>query len=779
MNIRADTPRPQSLAEILSSIGASAAFASHFSIEADPQLHVEDIGEVLLPVSAHTVHRLCTVAQLAQHDDESQTRLDRHVCNTWEIAASQLRFDSPQWPSTLARALDCISRDLGLPHGTPLDAQLHKLLIYAPGQCLATHQDAESSDGMLVITLPSHFCGGELVVSHRGQTLRSRGSASTLDLIAFYADCRHEVRSVTEGYRVALTYNLIARDGLRVEHVCTPREIDALADAVRTFWHTPAASRWVGNRATEEPPDRLVYLLDHEYTPNGLSWNHLRGVDSARAAALRQVAGQLNAEIFLAFAEMHETWSAEDGSKVPRRHWKARNGDDGDGLTDDHAAGLELIELIDRDIELRHWIAANGSRMESDNNGVDHTELCFTGNASDCTPFQTDYEGYPGNVGKMIDRWYHRAAVVMWPRQRAFVIRARLSPRWAIEQIADRLEHGDTAQALQWAQALLPFWKQATGSDGGALLDTTLAVCAALDDEPTAAVLLAPFLLEQLTPDMAPSLLRLLERHGLSWCEERLRQWSETHWIDGEQHSNWLAQTLPALTHAWSHAADVSGVELAAALAKNRWNWLRQYLARMQADPYSKDSARVQAMVAVSPALWALIRASHDIHDERLRQQVIDTLLSADLPLQVPLDMLHAASAEVPAAADFGLAPVQAYCVQALAGRLAQPPRTENDCSITPPADCVRIPELGETLVRFLSSPTQQRLEWLLAEDKQQTIRQFIDRHELPVQHETRRSSRPYILVLEKLPTLFEREMAERQFWASELAWLQRAADRQ
>ena len=60
------------------------------------------------------------------------------------------------------------------------------------------------------------------------------------------------------------------------------------------------------------PPDRLVYLLDHEYTRRGLQWNRLKNADAQRAAALQEVARELDCEIFLALADVHETWSCED-----------------------------------------------------------------------------------------------------------------------------------------------------------------------------------------------------------------------------------------------------------------------------------------------------------------------------------------------------------------------------------------------------------------------------------------------------------------------------------
>jgi hypothetical protein len=44
-----------------------------------------------------------------------------------------------------------------------------------------------------VVTLPSRYTGGELIVEHNEERKAYRGSKTALSLVAFYADCRHEV----------------------------------------------------------------------------------------------------------------------------------------------------------------------------------------------------------------------------------------------------------------------------------------------------------------------------------------------------------------------------------------------------------------------------------------------------------------------------------------------------------------------------------------------------------------------------------------------------------
>lgn len=54
-------------------------------------------------------------------------------------------------------------------------------------------------------------------------------------------------------------------------------------------------------------------------------------------------------------------------------------------------------------------------------------------------------------------------------------------------------------------------------------------------------------------------------------------------------------------------------------------------------------------------------------------------------------------------------------------------------------------------------------------------VHQRIDRYELPVRHETRRSGAPYTLVLEKTKALFSREDAARRAWQADRDWLSAA----
>ena len=123
-----------------------------------------------------------------------------------------------------------------------------------------------------MVSLPSSHTGGELLIEHSGKTVAYQASAGEVSVAAFYADCRHEVKPVRTGYRVTLACNLLLDCDPAGE---VPAEPSAEAARYLTEHFTTRVSRWKGDG--REPPDRLVYLLDHEYTRRALELGPAQG----------------------------------------------------------------------------------------------------------------------------------------------------------------------------------------------------------------------------------------------------------------------------------------------------------------------------------------------------------------------------------------------------------------------------------------------------------------------------------------------------------------------
>ena len=792
-------PVPEQIGELLGRIAGHGTFAARRSARTD-DLHIEvkGVGVLRFPVSRAQAERLCHVARPARYGRGDQTLLDERVRNAWEVPKSRVRIDRRRWKRTLLPVLDRLRRDLGLPGGYELKAELHSMLVYAPGQFFLPHQDSEKADemvGTLVVTLPSSFKGGAFVIEHRGEKVTYRGSKQLLSCIAFYADCHHEVRPVKQGYRIVLTYNLMCE---RVRGAASstavsssspdPATVDALAERLREHFETPLPSRrpWDEDAPPQDPPNRLVYLLDHQYTERGLGWNRLKGDDVACVAALRTAAEQAGCEMVLALAEIHETWSCMDDGWDERWYARSRSwrrGEDDEWYADDDPPADDpdqymLVDLQDWGIRLDRWMDAAGKKTEPILTDVYDYEVSSTTPTSALDPYASEYEGYMGNYGNTMDRWYRRAAAVLWPRERAFAVRAEASPTWALTTLKKRIRAGSVPEAQELAESLLPFWGRAAMREKRrGFFDKALSVAEGLTAPELAETLLQPFRVEALTPRRAPAFVALVRRYGERWARTLLSQWSTPHdsWMrlpDGDRLA-WLA-SLPRLCEALSAGDDREGTAAARLLVHDQWGWLSDAIeaARRSGPPSVRDEALSRLATPILAFLEAaVIGNAGDLHQEAV------TLLCADengvlLPCLTSVLSTASESLAPEVQAALGLPTVQRRCVELLEMRLSVPARDENDWSIALPDDCCC--ELCRTLAGFLAARDEKRLDWPLAKERRRHVHGILDTHELPVRHETRRSGRPYTLVLTKTDALFDREEAERRSWQTDLDWLAR-----
>ncbi len=398
---------------------------------------------------------------------------------------------------------------------------------------------------------------------------------------------------MTSGYRAALTFNLFldAVDHRRERRSAKP--VDALVELVREHFATPRQARGP-SRGVEPAPERFVYLLDHEYTQKGLSWRALKNGDALRAELLREVAERLDCEVVLALADVHETWSCEDdwgysgyGYGRRRRGWSARyDEDDGDEETD-RDEDYTLIELFDSDVELRHWVGTSNKRVQAISGEVLDDEICFTKPSVDLEPFKSEHEGYTGNAGNTVDRWYHRAAVLLWPRTRTFAIRAKASPAWGIREIAKALARGKLDVARQRIGELLPFWNSvAPHEKAPGLADQVFHVAYAVDDAKLATALVDPINIEQVVPKLASRWVDLLARYGLTWCTHVFERWTsrDERYGDTKPRSTWLG-TLPALAAPLCARGGDEGVELVRRIARPQPGAVRSARHQARRDP--------------------------------------------------------------------------------------------------------------------------------------------------------------------------------------------------
>ena len=169
---------------------AQTAFSVELAVRLDDlSLEVEGFGRVTFPMTPAKARRLLGLGQPARFGRGEQTLTDPDVRDTWEIPKHLVRAE---WNDAILKViLATVQEELGLPNGAVLTAELHSLLVYEPNQFFLPHQDSEKDDSMvgtLVVTLPSSYTGGELMVGLGEEWKSYRGSKTALSLVAFYAE---------------------------------------------------------------------------------------------------------------------------------------------------------------------------------------------------------------------------------------------------------------------------------------------------------------------------------------------------------------------------------------------------------------------------------------------------------------------------------------------------------------------------------------------------------------------------------------------------------------
>lgn len=731
-------PREQ-IALLLEGGESRGSFSAEMSAPvAGVTLSVVGVGSVRLPVGAAQERALVSVAHPAMFGLGEQTLTDTSVRDTWELTADQVSLGGG-WEHLLDAALAEVHEGLGLPKGARLRAELYSLLVYGPDQFFAPHQDSEKRDEMvatMVVSLPSVHTGGELVVRHGGQTRTYRHlSRDTIGFVAFYADCVHEVRPVRSGRRVTLTFNLLVTRDTETIEIDPDEELAAL---LGEHFATPVQRRW--SQGPTPTPNHLVVLLDHQYSERGLAAGRLKGRDVEWVSRLRTAAHRADCLSALALAEIRQTWDAyeEDSS------WGDRYDDDGRS-----SSSYDVGELIDDEISLGWWKRAGVGSGERISLGVGESEVCAVTPTASMTPYESQYEGYMGNYGNTLDRWYRRAAIVLWPNERDFVARAEADLPTAIAELDARLTDGDDLdQARADAEELVDLLRPG----GAGLLAPLLSVAEALDDAELAYRLLARLGGDGLTADHATTFAAVVTRYGDAWVRRLIESWFP---VGGYRlgYWEWASDTLPDLARA---LGQVGAANVVAHVCRRIWASLSVSVGEaLKAGPRS----RATSMASIVEPAEALLKAA----DTDLAEEFVSSLASLDdgvLDLDLPL--LRRLGVDAPSL-------LVGDAARRLERVLAVPRRPADDWSIRwSGCGC----DLCETLGDFLADRDATVLDWRLRADRRQHVHQRIEAAELPVTHRTIRKGSPYTLRLTKRPDLHDEEGARLRQASADLRWL-------
>jgi hypothetical protein len=482
---------------------------------------------VKVPIAPKQVRELIEHARPAKYGLKDKTLYNPTVRNVWEITAEDINIVSENWAGVLGNALEDLGFELNIPKGSSLEPHLHNMVIYGPGQFFAAHQDSEKMPGMvatLVVLLPSNFRGGSLVVDHHGRKLNfGRPKDNTISLIAFYADCHHLVEPVTSGYRIALTYNLVMTQPETVAP--TNQEQDLIVALDQYFAKSDADNPRGYSRAI---PKWFVFLLDHQYTSSSLSWSLLKGSDRHYVGKLLAAAEALNLEPYLALADIHESWEAESEDFYQRGRRRRDYSDDFNDVED-----LKIIEgeQISDECTLNYWIDRAGRDVNFKAHYVTDSMLCWAKSTSKFDPFRSEYEGYQGNYGNTIDKWYHRAAIVLWPKDSHYKSLFSICHSMAYREVTILLEqdlHGGRKAVEQILDQV-----QASRSQDKESLVALFKIAHLAQDPNLAKRLTEKVRITSLCKSSHKHLIALFKQYGEKWMIQQVNTWEISAKSDG------------------------------------------------------------------------------------------------------------------------------------------------------------------------------------------------------------------------------------------------------
>jgi hypothetical protein len=756
------------LRRALSKIDRPGSFCTSGSAPAVlPGLEVKGLGPVGLPLAASQAKELKKHCHQAPYGKGTETVVDPKVRRVWRMEPDRFSLTNPDWTRFIAETVARVQEGLGL-EKQQLKSHLYDLLLYEPGGFFLPHRDGEKLDRMvatLVIVLPSSYEGGELVVRHDGQE-RTIDFGDPDDrpfhshFAAFYADCEHEIRPLRKGYRLCLVYNLSLAKSKKTKAVAAPRASEHIEE-VRTILR-----EWTADDSAR----KLAITLDHQYTQDGLSWDTLKGVDRAKAQVLDEAAREAGCEVYLALLTFWESGSAEEddyggGSGYGygrRRYWDDEEEDEEEDEDDDDddqdiAGEYTMEEVFDSRLTAKNWIDREGNTLPIGELNVGEDELLDRAALTKVKP-EEEYEGFTGNEGMTLERWYRHAAIILWPAKRRFEVICDVDSRNVVPELKQmvarwRQSRGDAAaalkaQCLELAAAILAKWPEAgpygrfrpEGPAAGDLLETLDT----LDDPGLIGDFLGGVLVRDVSVEPGKSLVAIGQRHGWGTFQRQLLAVMKGT-TQGSMERNvrlleLIATARPRKKEGWAELVAAIAQELVAAI---------EALDRRSSstDWQYREVKRAEILEGLARSLIAADRRD-------VLSRFVDHALA--LPKRYPLRTAHLAAlaalrpwlkkhVKQPIAA---LTHWLASCREQLEALTAQVPQEPTDFRRSAAIGC-KCAECAE-LSRFLKDPKESVHRFSAREERRKHLEHRIREHRCDLDLKTERRGSPYTLVCTK-----------------------------
>jgi hypothetical protein len=424
-----------------------------------PRVEVEGAGTLSFPVPDGQIAAIVRRAKRAPYGRGQETIVDTSVRKVWQVAPGKVKIGGKSWAANFETILSKVRAGLGCEDAS-VSAELYKLLVYDRGGFFLAHRDTEKTEGMfgtLVVTLPSTYRGGALRIRHAGREVTvdtNTVDPSELSYVAFYADCEHEALPVREGNRICLAYNLVQKHSKSRHRILQAPEYESQI--------TEAAAILDQFLRAPDAPAKIAWLLDHQYSPAGLSFLALKGADAAKARVLVQAAARAQCAAHLAIVHIGESGAAEpedDYFYRSRRH-RYRNYHDEDEQDDDEDASFTVATVDDTWQYVDAWRDTDDRVVGFGRIPITGGELLPAGALDREPPDEKRLTEASGNEGATYERSYHRAALLLWHQSRSVDVLLQAGVVAALPYLKQLAAGGKRAlpEAIAVAERILEAW---------------------------------------------------------------------------------------------------------------------------------------------------------------------------------------------------------------------------------------------------------------------------------------------------------------------------------
>ncbi|EFR04196.1 hypothetical protein MGYG_07203 [Nannizzia gypsea CBS 118893] len=393
----------------------------------NPNLHINGLNRVVkLPLSSDDTKAIIDHCHRSPFGKGEETLVDTSVRKCWELNTTEFSITTPEWGNYMKRIVADVIKGLGVADKAgSIRADPYKLLLYEKDAFFLSHQDSTKAEGMfatLVICLPTEHEGGEIVLNHQGKRMKFKTSTTSkagFSYAAWYSDIFHQIKPITNGHRLVLTYNLILEGSSGVPSAPSSKSTP-LINALK-FWQS---------RVESDGPDWLLYKLSHMYTDSGLSFNRMKGSDRPRMAELQAACEETGFHLYLGNVERMV-----------------------DGPCDDYknADGYYEIEYICQDTTRMKPVIDSQGKTVCSEVPVENSEY-IQKSVLRGTPTDEEYSGYTGNEGTSVSHFYRNTAVVIVPESLNVYFRFR------------GIKGSNQNELSAWLQRLLPLINDPDGS---------------------------------------------------------------------------------------------------------------------------------------------------------------------------------------------------------------------------------------------------------------------------------------------------------------------------